>query len=165
MPAAAEPFRLPKGWLARFGQRAVVIPLAVGVLLLALSGWLFFRPSSFADRAVLTSAVIDDVDEGAVSDAADGLPRWDVYAVVHYKVGSDRVQSRLTVGRCQVTCLFSCRKGDTVQVGYDPRNIHWVVIAEGGHVPKGPGIRWGVVLLAVTGLGFVAAGLINASLP
>jgi hypothetical protein len=78
---------------------------AVGVVRLAL-----FCPSSFADRAVLTTAVIDDVYEGAVLHSDDGLPRWDVYAVLHYKVGNDRVQSRLTVGRCQVTCLFSYRK-------------------------------------------------------
>jgi hypothetical protein len=66
--------------------------VALGVLLLALAGWLYVRPSSFAQRAIITSAMID-APRGALQHSQDGLARLEVYAGVHCQVGNERIYS------------------------------------------------------------------------
>jgi Protein of unknown function (DUF3592) len=105
-------------------------------VLVAVGGWLYLRPSAFYQRAVITEATIDDLRSGPVDDTPDGIARWSVYASVRYVVDGNRIQARTAVGQCRGSGLFSYHVGDTVQVGYDPENVHRAALATAGQVPK-----------------------------
>jgi hypothetical protein len=145
------------GWHPRRGR----ILLMIGLLLLGLAGWRFAGRAAFAGRAVIATAVIEDVAQGPFVAAEDVRRSFTVYAIVRYEVDGTLVRGRVALGGCRGgVCPARYERGDTVTVAYDPRRVSSVDLA-GRVVGRHPLLdRWVLALLLVGVLLLVvAAGL------
>jgi hypothetical protein len=68
--------------LARWHPRRRRILLMIGLLLFALAAWRFASRTAFADRAVIATAVIEDVSQGPFLAAEDVQRSFTAYATV-----------------------------------------------------------------------------------
>jgi hypothetical protein len=84
-------------WRPRRGR----ILLLIGLLLLAFAAWRFASRATFADRAVTTTAVIDDLSQGPFLQSEDGRRSFTVYATVRYDVDGTLTQGRVALSGCR----------------------------------------------------------------
>jgi hypothetical protein len=148
------------GWRPRRGR----ILLMIGLLLLGLAGWRFAGRAAFADRAVIATAVIEDVAQGPFVAAEDVRRSFTVYATVRYEVDGTLARGRVALSGCRGgACPARHERGDTVTVAYDPRQVSSVDLA-GRVVGRHPLLdRWVLALLLMGVLLLVvAAGLMVA---
>jgi hypothetical protein len=147
-------------WHAR-RRRTVLIPMMIGLLLLALAAWRFASRTAFADRAVTATAVIDDVSQGPFLASEDGRRSFTVYATVRYEVDGTLTQGRVALSGCRRgACPSSHRRGETITVAYDPQQVNSVDLAS-RVVGRHPFLdRW-VLALVLMGVIFLVAAAVN----
>jgi Protein of unknown function (DUF3592) len=147
-------------WHAR-RRRMVQIPVLIGLLLFALAAWRLASRTALADRAVTTTAVIDDLSQGPFLASEDGRRSFTVYATVRYHVDGTPTQGRVALSGCRGACPARHQRGDPVTIAYDPLQVDRVDLASrvvGGHPLQD---RW-VLALVLMGVGFLVAAAINA---
>jgi Protein of unknown function (DUF3592) len=147
-------------WHAR-RRRIVLILMMVGLLLLGLATWRVASRTAFADRAVIATAVIDDVDQGPFLQSEDGRRSFTVYATVHYEVDGTLAQGRVALSGCgRSACPASRQRGDTITVAYDPRQVNSVDLAS-RVVGRRPLLDPRVLALVLMGVSFLVAAAVN----
>jgi hypothetical protein len=105
----------------RWPPRRRRILLLIGLLLLPLAAWRFAGRTAFADRAVLATAVIDDLSQGPFLQSEDGRRSFTAYATIRYQVDGTPTQGRVVLSGCRGgACPARHQPGDTVTVAYDP---------------------------------------------
>jgi hypothetical protein len=143
--------------LARWHPRRRRILLMIGLLLFALAAWRFASRTAFADRAVIATAVIEDVSQGPFLAAEDVQRSFTAYATVRYERDGTRTQGRVVLSGCRGgACPARHQRGDTVTIAYDPRQVDSVDLA--GRVVGRHSLldRW-VLALLVMGVIFLVA--------
>jgi hypothetical protein len=143
-------------WHAR--RRRIL--LMIGLLLFALAAWRFASRSAFADRAVTTTAVIDDVSNGPFLASEDGRRSFTVYATVHYEVDGTLTQGRVALSGCRGACPSRHQRGDTIAIAYDPRQVNSVDLAS-RVVDRHPFLDPWVLALVLMGVSFLVAAAVN----
>jgi hypothetical protein len=137
------------------------ILLMIGLLLLALAAWRFASRAAFADRAVTTTAVIDDLSHGPFLQSEDGRRSFTVHATVRYDVDGTLTQGRVVLSGCRGgACPARHRRGDPITVAYDPQQVTSVDLASrvvGRHPLLDP---W-VLALVLMGVSFLVAAAVN----
>ena len=137
------------------------ILLLIGLLLLALAAWRFASRTAFADRAVTTTAVIDDLSQGPFLQSEDGRRSFTVYATVRYEVDGTLTQGRVVLSGCRGgACPARHQRGETITVAYDPQQVTSVDLASrvvGRHPLLDP---W-VLALVLLGVSFLVAAAVN----
>jgi Protein of unknown function (DUF3592) len=139
------------------------ILLMIGLLLLAFAAWRFTGRAAFADRAVTTTAVIDDLSQGPFLASEDGRRSFTVYAAVRYEVDGTLTQGRVVLSGCRSgACPARRQRGDTITVAYDPQQVTSVDLASrvvGRHPLLDP---W-VLALVLMGVSFLVATAVNTA--
>jgi Protein of unknown function (DUF3592) len=137
------------------------ILLLIGLLLLALAAWRLASRAAFADRAVTTTAVIDDLAHGPFLQSEDGRRSFTVYATVRYDVDGTLTQGRVVLSGCRSgACPARHRRGDPVAVAYDPQQVTSVDLAS-RVVDRHPLLDPWVLALVLTGVSFLVAAAVN----
>jgi hypothetical protein len=143
-------------------RRIVLIPMLIGLFLFALAAWRLASRTAFADRAVIATAVIDDVDQGPFLASEDGRRSFTVYATVRYDVDGTLARGRVALSGCRRgACPSSRQRGDTVTIAYDSQQVDSVELASrvvGRHPLLDP---W-VLALVLMGVLFLVAAAVNA---
>jgi hypothetical protein len=136
------------------------ILLLIGLLLLALAAWRFAGRAAFADRAVLATAVIDDVAQGPFLQSEDGRRSFTAYATIRYDVDGTPIQGRVVLSGCRRgACPARHQRGDTITVAYDPQQVTSVDLAS-RVVGRHPLLdRW-VLALLLMGVSFLVAAAV-----
>jgi hypothetical protein len=136
------------------------ILLMIGLLLLALATWRLASRTAFADRAVTTAAVIDDISQGPFLQSEDGRRSFTVYATVRYEVDGTLTQGRVALSGCRGGCPARRQRGDTITVAYDPQQVNRVDLASrvvGRHPLLDPWVQ----ALVLMGVSFLVAAAVN----
>jgi hypothetical protein len=143
-------------------RRIVPILMMLGLLLLGLAAWRLAGRTAFADRAVIATAMIDDVDQGPFLQSEDGQRSFTVYATVRYEVDGTLAQGRVALSGCgRGACPASRQQGDTITIAYDPLQVTSVDLAS-RVVGRHPLLDPRVLALVLMGVGFlVAAAAMN----
>jgi hypothetical protein len=130
----------------------------IGLLLFGLAAWRFAGRAAFADRAVIATAVIEEVAQGPFLAAEDVRRSFTVYATVRYEVDGTVARGRVALSGCRAgACPARYQRGDTVTVAYDPRQSNTVDLA-GRVVGRHPLLdRWVLALLFMGVVFLVAA--------
>lgn len=158
MASNRSPDRAP--WHAR-RHRIVLIAMLIGLLLLGLAAWRLASRTAFADRAVIATAVIDDVDQGPFLQSEDGRRSFTVYATVRYEVDGTLAQGRVALSGCgRGGCPASRQRGDTITIAYDPRQVNSFDLAS-RVVDRRPLLDPRVLALVLMGMGFLVAAAVN----
>jgi hypothetical protein len=114
----------------RWHPRRRRILLLIGLLLLALAAWRLASRTAFADRAVLATAVIDDLSQGPFLQSEDGRRSFTVYATVRYDVDGTLTQGRVVLSGCRNgACPARHQRGETITIAYDPQRVTSVDLA------------------------------------
>jgi hypothetical protein len=145
-------------WHPRRGR----ILLMIGLLLLALAAWRFADRTAFADRAVTSAAVIDDLSQGPFLQSEDGRRSFTVYATVRYDVDGTLTQGRVALSGCRGACPARRQRGDTITVAYDPQQVNRVDLASrvvGRHPLLDPWVQ----ALVLMGMSFLVAAAVNTA--
>jgi hypothetical protein len=149
---ASNPSADLAGWHPRRGR---ILPM-IGLLLFALAAWQLASRTAFADRAVVATAVIEDVSQGPFLAAEDVRRSFTAYASVRYERDGTLTRGRVVLSGCRGGCPGRYQWGDVVTVAYDPRQVDSVDLA-GRVVGRHPLLdRWVLVLL-VMGVVFLVA--------
>jgi hypothetical protein len=146
---------------ARWHPRRRRILLMIGLLLLALAAWRFASRTAFADRAVIATAVIDDLSQGPFLQSEDGRRSFTVYATVRYDVDGTLTQGRVALSGCRNgACPARHQRGDTITVAYDPQQVTSVDLAS-RVVRRHPLLDPWVLALVLMGVTFLVAAAVN----
>jgi hypothetical protein len=106
------------------------ILLLIGLLLLALAAWRFASRAAFADPAVTTTAVIDDLSHMPFLQAEDGRRSFTIYTTVRYDVDGTLIQGRVVLSGCHGgACPARHQRGDTIAIAYHPQQVTSVDLA------------------------------------
>jgi hypothetical protein len=158
MASNGSPDRAP--WHPR-RRRIVLIAMMIGLLLFALAAWRLASRTALADRAVTTTAVIDDVYQGPFLESEDVRRSFTVYAAVHYDVDGTLARARVALSGCRGgACPARHQRGDTIAIAYDPQQVNRVDLASrvvGRHPLRD---RW-VLALVLMGVSFLVAAIVN----
>ncbi len=147
-------------WHAR-RRRIVLIAMMIGLLLLGLAAWRLASRTAYADRAVIATAVIDDVDQGPFLQSEDGRRSFTVYATVHYDVDDTLTQGRVALSGCRSgACPASRQRGDTITIAYDPRQVNSFDLAS-RVVGRHPLLDPKALALVLMGVIFLVAAAVN----
>jgi hypothetical protein len=146
---------------ARWHPRRRRIFLMIGLLLFALAAWRFASRTAFADRAVVATAVIDDVSQGPFLASEDMQRSFTAYATVRYEVDGTLTLGRVALSGCgRGGCPSSHQRGDTITIAYDPRQVNRIDLAS-RVVGRHPLLdRW-VLALLLMGVGFLVAAAVK----
>jgi hypothetical protein len=147
-------------WRAR-RRRKMLLPLLIGVTLLALAGWAYATQTSFARHAVTTTAAVQEVHQGPFHDSQTGRRTFAVLGTVRYQVDQVDVRATVTlVAHCDGSppCLRRYQPGDQVAVAYDPDHPREAVPAIGRPV-RYPAPAEPVVLLIILACMFLGAAI------
>jgi hypothetical protein len=137
------------------------ILLLIGLLLLALAAWRFASRTAFADRAVTTTAVIDDLSQGPFLQSEDGRRSFTVYATVRYEVDGTLTQGRVALSGCRGgACPARHQRGETITVAYDPQRVNSVDLAS-RVVGRHPLLDPPVLALVLMGVSFLVAAAVS----
>jgi hypothetical protein len=137
------------------------ILLLIGLLLLALAAWRFASRTAFADRAVTTTAVIDDLSQGPFLQSEDGRRSFTVYATVRYEVDGTLTQGRVALSGCRGgACPARHQRGETITVAYDPQQVTSVDLAS-RVVGRHPLLDPPVLALVLMGVSFLVAAAVS----
>jgi hypothetical protein len=140
------------------------ILLLIGLLLFALAAWRFAGRAAFADRAVLATAVIDDVSQGPFLQSEDGRRSFTAYATVRYDVDGTLTQGRVVLSGCRHgACPARHQRGDTITVAYDPQRVTSVDLASRA-VGRHPLLDPWVLALLLMGVSSLVAAAVNTVL-
>jgi hypothetical protein len=82
----------------------VLVTMLIGLLVFLLAAWRLASRVAFADRAVIATAVIDDVYQGPFLGSEDVQRAFTVYAVVRYDVDGTLTQGRVALSGCRGGC-------------------------------------------------------------
>jgi hypothetical protein len=141
-------------------RRIVLVTMLIGLLLLVLAAWRLASRVAFADRAVIATAVIDDVDQGPFLGSEDVQRAFTVYAMVRYDVDGTPTQGRVALSGCRGGCPARHQRGDTITIAYDPQQVSSVDLAS-RVVGRHPLLdRW-VLALGLTGVILLVAAAVN----
>jgi Protein of unknown function (DUF3592) len=147
-------------WHAR-RRRIVLITMMIGLLLLGLAAWRLASRTAFADRAVIATAVIDDIDQGPFLQSEDVQRSFTAYATVRYEADGTLAQGRVALSGCgRGACPASRQHGDTITIAYDPRQVNSVDLAS-RVVGRHPLLDPKVLALALMGVIFLVAAAVN----
>jgi Protein of unknown function (DUF3592) len=137
------------------------ILLLIGLLLLALAAWRLANRAAFADRAVTTTAVLDDLSHGPFLASEDGRRSFTVYATVRYEVDGTLTQGRVALSGCRAgACPARRRRGETITVAYDPQQVTSVDLAS-RVVGRHPLLDPPVLALVLMGVSFLVAAAVS----
>jgi hypothetical protein len=147
-------------WPAR-RRRIVLIAMMIGLLLLGLAAWRLASRTAFADRAVIATAVIDDVSQGPFLASEDVRRSFTAYATVRYEVDGTLAKGRVALSGCgRGGCPASRQRGDTITIAYDPQQVNRVDLAS-RVIGRHPLLdRW-VLALLLMGVGFLVVAAVN----
>jgi Protein of unknown function (DUF3592) len=143
-------------------RRIVQIPMLIGLLLLALAAWRVASRTALANRAVTTTAVIDDVHQAPLVQSEDGRRSFTAYATVRYQVDGTPAQGRVALSGCRRgACPARHQRGETITIAYDPQQVSRVDLAS-RVVGRHPLLDPGVLALVLIGVVFLVAAAVNA---
>jgi Protein of unknown function (DUF3592) len=149
-------------WRAR-RRRRMLLPLLIGVTLLALAGWAYATQTATTRRAVTTTAVIQEVHQGPFhDDAQTGSRTFEMLGTVRYQVDGANVRATVTLVRTcdgSTLCVRRYQPGDQVAVAYDPDHTSDAALAIDRH-GRYPVPGKGVLLLGLLAGLFLAAATV-----
>jgi len=125
--------------------------LAIGVILFAVAGFLYYRARAFIRNGVLTTAVIVSIDATGTSTDSDGNETTDYSALVEYTADGTVYRNYLD------TYSSSMRVGQTVPIRYLPNDPNKIQYAKNEYMAVWLLGGFGAAAVAVSALMFVLA--------
>jgi hypothetical protein len=114
------------GWRERLRRPAVWGLLLSGLAILVGAGWWYAEETSFARRAVSTSAVIQQVDPPIRIENQDGPPALVVHGVLRFRVDGRTIHARVRLATCSTSACAAAirnRQGRLITIAYDPERV------------------------------------------
>ncbi|CNG70699.1 Uncharacterised protein [Mycobacterium tuberculosis] len=128
-----------RGWRGRLRSSGVLLPLALGLAMLAGGFYWYWDSEAFARRSVVTEAVVESVEPPYRIEREDGSPTFVSYGRVRYRAASRTVTTRVKLGTCRRTpCVATVAPGARLTVAYDPEAVRRARRAPPGGLSAAP---------------------------
>ncbi|MFB4314944.1 DUF3592 domain-containing protein [Actinomadura sp. 21ATH] len=161
-----DPFRISRrdvwavgwrGWRGRLRSSGVLLPLALGLGMLAAGGWWYWDAQAFARRAVVAEATVEKAEAPYRLDREDGPPILAYHGTVRYTAAGRPVTARIRLGTCERGPCARLAPGARLAVAYDPEAVGRARRVPPGGLSAAPNPA--MLLLAGLGVLFVAAAV------